>query len=77
MAAASTPAPEGLTGKEPAWTIREQWILLGIFLLALALRLLHLLEIQANDPFFTIPAVDGRLYHAQAQALQSTSARMS
>ena len=76
MAAASTPAPEGLTGKEPAWTIREQWILLGI-VLALALRLLHLLEIQANDPFFTIPAVDGRLYHAQAQALQSTSARMS
>ena len=76
MAAASTPAPEGLTGKEPVWTIREQWILLGIFVLALALRLLHLLEIQANDPFFTT-AVDGRLYHAQAQALLSTSARMS
>ena len=48
---------------------REQLVLLGIFAVALALRLLHLHQIGLNDPFFEIPAVDGSVYHGQAEAL--------
>ncbi len=48
---------------------REQLVLLAIFAAALVLRLLHLIELRANDPFFQIPAVDGRVYHAQARAI--------
>jgi 4-amino-4-deoxy-L-arabinose transferase-like glycosyltransferase len=53
----------------PARETREQAILLGIFAVALLLRLAHLLEIQANDPFFSLPEVDGQEYHAQALAI--------
>ena len=48
---------------------REQLALGAIVLAGFALRLLHLHEIRANDPFFEIPAVDGQMYHAQAQAI--------
>jgi 4-amino-4-deoxy-L-arabinose transferase-like glycosyltransferase len=48
---------------------KEQLILFGIFALALVLRIAHLHEIRANDPFFTLPEVDGREYHDQALAI--------
>ena len=54
---------------EPPWSQRDQWILLGIFAVALLLRVAHFFQIQANDPFFTIPAVDGQVYQAQAEAI--------
>jgi tetratricopeptide (TPR) repeat protein len=41
----------------------------GVFCAALLIRLLHLQQIHLNDPFFHIPAVDGRLYHEWAIAL--------
>lgn len=64
-AEAATLAPP--SGRD--FTRREQWLLLAVFAGALLLRLLHLSQIRVHDPFFEIPAVDGRLYHAQAQAL--------
>ena len=42
---------------------------LVLFCVALLIRLLHLQQIRLNDPFFGIPAVDGRLYHAWAQQI--------
>jgi tetratricopeptide (TPR) repeat protein len=48
---------------------RHHWVLLGILAVALVVRLFHWFEIQANDPFFELPAVDGREYHAQAEAI--------
>jgi len=41
----------------------------AIFGVALALRLLHLQQIHANDPFFTLPSVDPRVYHEWAIAI--------
>jgi tetratricopeptide (TPR) repeat protein len=69
MAVETTSARESLSESETGFSTREQLVLLAIFAVALGLRLLHLRELQVNDPFFTIPAVDGRLYHAQAQAI--------
>jgi len=37
-----------------------------VFLLALAVRLLHLQQIEQNDPFFALPSVDPRMYHEWA-----------
>jgi len=53
----------------PQTTRRELAALLAILAVAFGLRLLHFFEIERNDPFFTLPAVDGQLYHAQALAL--------
>jgi tetratricopeptide (TPR) repeat protein len=41
-----------------------------IFAVALVLRLLHLQQIHANDPFFTLPSVDPRVYHEWALAIR-------
>ncbi len=38
----------------------------GVFLLALAIRLAHFMEIRAHDPFFELPSVDPRIYHQWA-----------
>jgi tetratricopeptide (TPR) repeat protein len=43
----------------------------AIFAVALALRLLHLQQIHANDPFFTLPSVDPRVYHEWALAISN------
>jgi 4-amino-4-deoxy-L-arabinose transferase-like glycosyltransferase len=53
----------------PVWRPRDRLALAAIFLVALLLRILHLQQIYANDPFFAIPAVDGRLYQAWAHAI--------
>jgi 4-amino-4-deoxy-L-arabinose transferase-like glycosyltransferase len=46
---------------------RCEWLAaLGIGLFALVLRLLHLQQIRANDPFFDRPSVDPRVYHEWA-----------
>lgn len=50
-------------------TRRECIAVALIFLAALALRLLHLAELQTNDPFFELPAVDAGMYHAWAQRI--------
>ena len=43
--------------------------LLAICAVAAVLRLAHLREIAANDPFYTLPEVDGRLYDAWARRI--------
>ncbi len=48
---------------------REGLALASILLGALALRLLQLQQIHRNDPFFALPAVDGKVYHEWALAL--------
>ena len=46
---------------------RGEWLAaLGIGLFALVLRLLHLQQVRANDPFFDRPSVDPRVYHEWA-----------
>src|SRR5258706_13012557 len=41
---------------------RERWIGVGVFALALAVRLLHLQQVVANDPFYDQPSVDSLIY---------------
>lgn len=43
--------------------------LVAVLAVALGLRVLHLLEIRANDPFFEAPSVDPRLYHEWASRI--------
>ena len=45
---------------------------LVVFGLALALRLFHLREIGVNDPFFTLPSVDGAIYDRWARSMLET-----
>jgi 4-amino-4-deoxy-L-arabinose transferase-like glycosyltransferase len=46
---------------------RTEWLAAaGIGLLGLVLRLAHLQQIRANDPFFDRPSVDARVYHEWA-----------
>ncbi len=55
----------------PARPSRAEWIGLGtVFLLALGLRLLHLQQLRAHDPFFALPSVDERMYHEWALAIR-------
>jgi 4-amino-4-deoxy-L-arabinose transferase-like glycosyltransferase len=50
---------------------RAEWIGVGgVFLIALALRLLHLQQLRAHDPFFELPSVDERMYHEWALAIR-------
>lgn len=53
---------------EPARAVtRGEWLAaVGIGFFALVLRLLHLQQIRANDPFFDRPSVDPRVYHEWA-----------
>ena len=52
-----------------SWLSRDLEMGTGIFVLALGLRLLHLREIAALDPYFFRPAVDGTIYHDWAQRI--------
>lgn len=45
---------------------RDRVALAAVFAFALAIRLLNLQQIHANDPYFTLPSVDGRVFHAWA-----------
>jgi tetratricopeptide (TPR) repeat protein len=60
----------GVSRSSPA-TRTERLVIALIFLFALLLRFLQLQEIRANDPFFTIPSVDGQIYHGWAQQIAS------
>jgi len=44
----------------------ERLVVAGVVLAGLALRLVHFLQIEANDPFFYHPSVDPRVYHEWA-----------
>lgn len=52
-----------------AWLSRDLEVGIGVFILALGLRLWHLREIAAADPYFFRPAVDGSIYHDWAQRI--------
>ncbi len=60
------PAESHLAPRPVRWTRRDLWTAALLFTVAVLPRLLHWQQIQANDPFFTIPAVDGKLYEAWA-----------
>ena len=65
--------PEAAQGAaiEPTRPSRAEWIGVGaVFLIALALRLLHLEQLRAHDPFFALPSVDERMYHEWALAIR-------
>ncbi len=51
------------------WWQRDATVVAALFLLALALRLLHYQQIALHDPFFTLPSVDGKIYDEWARAL--------
>jgi 4-amino-4-deoxy-L-arabinose transferase-like glycosyltransferase len=56
--------PRAAAGSAPT---RAEWLgVIGLFLFALGLRLLHLAELRAHDPFFELPSVDPRMYHLWA-----------
>ena len=50
-------------GEEPYWT-RDGFVAAAVFTLAILIRLAHLQQISLHDPYFTIPSVDGAVYHA-------------
>ena len=59
--------PPSVPGPVPGpWTRSDRLAALGIFFVALLIRVLHLQEIQQNDPFFALPSVDPRMYHEWA-----------
>ncbi len=51
------------------WSRGEKILAGAIFVVALALRLLHLREIELHDPFFAIPSTDALLYHQWASEI--------
>lgn len=56
--------------RAPRAPSRAEWIGVGaVFVVALVLRLLHLQQLRANDPFFELPSVDERMYHEWALAI--------
>jgi 4-amino-4-deoxy-L-arabinose transferase-like glycosyltransferase len=65
--------PEAAQGgaTAPARPSRAEWIgVVAVFVFALALRLLHLQQLRAHDPFFELPSVDERMYHQWALAIR-------
>jgi len=47
-----------------AWILsREKLVVGAVLLVALALRIWHLLETRENDPYFNLPSVDPKVYH--------------
>ena len=48
---------------------RDALMALGIFAIALVIRVLHLRELAIHDPFYTIPSVDGLVYDAWAREI--------
>ena len=62
-----SPVADVAAGGERPGPGRTEWFAAaGIGLLGLVLRLAHLQQIRANDPFFDRPSVDGRVYHEWA-----------
>ena len=68
---AAAAAPDSVPA--PPWAApwsRRDWIALtAVTAAALTLRVLHLGEIAANDPFFANPSLDPKFYHDAAVAL--------
>jgi tetratricopeptide (TPR) repeat protein len=61
--------PGARTAARPAlWRNRELWVGVGLFLLALTVRLLYLWE-SSDNPTFTSPIVDSRTYDNTAREL--------
>ncbi len=52
-------------------TRHRRWILGGILFIALAIRLLHLHQSYAKDPYIKFPSVDARVYHEWALNISS------
>lgn len=48
---------------------RDRLVAAAIFLIALAIRLLHLREVALHDPYYTLPTVDDLQYDAWARRL--------
>ena len=55
---------EGLLERLP-----DEWAVGAIFLVALALRMIHLSQIAENDPFYTLGGVDGAFYDSWARQI--------
>src|SRR5262245_13836754 len=47
----------------------ERWIPAAVFAAALALRLLHVQQVAANDPFYDQPSVDSLVYSEWAKRI--------
>jgi tetratricopeptide (TPR) repeat protein len=62
-------APSSTTKQGLRWLARDLDIGVGLFVLALATRVLHFRQISTLDPYFLSPAVDGAVYHAWAQQI--------
>ena len=54
-----------------SWLSRDRDVGIGVFVAALTIRLLHLIQISRLDPYFLNPAVDGTIYHEWAQRIAS------
>ncbi|MDH3214479.1 MAG: glycosyltransferase family 39 protein, partial [Myxococcales bacterium] len=66
VAVAAESAGGAAVGPARAPTRGERLAVAGIGIFALVLRLLHVQQIRANDPFFDRPSVDPRFYHEWA-----------
>jgi len=63
----STPVDARSRAAPGAGPTRAEWLGVAVlFFFALGLRLLHLAELRAHDPFFELPSVDPRMYHLWA-----------
>ena len=71
----SEPGAEWTRDDSQRWTRGSVWALAAICAVAAALRLAHLQQIAAHDPFFTLPEVDGAHYHAWAQRIAEGQVR--
>ncbi|MBW2495416.1 MAG: glycosyltransferase family 39 protein [Deltaproteobacteria bacterium] len=58
-----------MTSVPLTWSRGEKLAAGALFALALTLRLLHLREIELNDPFFALPSTDALLYHQWASEI--------
>lgn len=59
---------DGRIERDPWWR-RDVPIATAIFVIGLVIRLAHLQQIAAHDPYFTIPSVDGAVYDAWAREM--------
>jgi len=62
------PADSRTAARPALWRNRELWVGVGLFLLALTVRLLYLWE-SSDNPTFTSPIVDSRTYDNTAREL--------
>ena len=68
-AAPLTDPAEPTPPSTPSGWSRDRNVVAALFLLALAIRLLHLRELSIHDPFYTIASVDGAIYDAWAREI--------